>query len=49
LGPGFRLSPLELEMALEKNYHGFWKLEKLNKNPFKEMNKPKNHFENGED
>ena len=30
LGSGFHLSPLEIEMALEKNYHGFFKLGKFN-------------------
>ena len=49
LGTGFRLSPLEFEMALEKNYHGFWKFGKFNWNPFEDMNKPRNRFENRAD
>ena len=35
----FHLSPLELEMDLEKTSHGFWKFGKFNCNPFEEMNK----------
>ena len=46
LGPELRVacSPLELEMDLEKNYHGFWKFENFNWNPFKEINKTQKSF-----
>ena len=32
LGLGFRLSPLDQELDLEKNYHGLLKFEKFNQN-----------------
>ena len=38
------LSPLELGMALEHNYHGFWEFGKLNWNPFEEINKTHKSF-----
>ena len=43
-GSGFDLSPLELEMALEWNYHGFWRCVNFNWNPFEEMNKTHKSF-----
>ena len=45
VGSGFRLSPLELKMDLEKNSHGFWKFGKLNWNPFEEINKTYKSFQ----
>ena len=37
-------SPLELEMTLESNSHGFLKFSKFNWNPFEEMNKTQKSF-----
>ena len=44
LGSGFRLSPLELEMDLKKNSHGFWKFVIFNWNPFEYMKKTQKSF-----
>ena len=46
LSSGFRLSPFEHEMDIEKNYHGFFKYVKFNWNRFEEINNTHNSFQN---
>ena len=41
---GSDCSPLEIEINLEHNSHGFWKFYKLNWNPSKDMNKTEKSF-----
>ena len=44
LGSGFRLSPLDRELVLEKNYHVFLQFGKFTLHPIEEINKTQKPF-----